>query len=123
MRIRVNLIIMQGLFIVFLTKFLSKCPNSTKPLLPWKISGCAPVFLFYIHTGLGDVTIESGVIAVGSVRKILDGKAYKRAIWFRKLMYETCLRFMPKRFFEWLIKGKPTEVILNAFGVSIEVIC
>ena len=28
--------------LVFLTKCLSKCPNSTKPPLPWKISGCTP---------------------------------------------------------------------------------
>ena len=29
--------------LVFLTKFLMKCPNSAKPPPPWKISGCAPV--------------------------------------------------------------------------------
>ena len=29
-------------FRVFLTKWLSKCLNSTKPPLPWKISGCTP---------------------------------------------------------------------------------
>ena len=27
---------------MFLTKSLLKCPNSTKPLLSWKLSGCAP---------------------------------------------------------------------------------
>ena len=27
---------------VFLTKYLSKCPDSTKPALLWKISDCAP---------------------------------------------------------------------------------
>ena len=31
-----------GTFFAFLTKRLSKCPNFTKPPLPWKISGCAP---------------------------------------------------------------------------------
>ena len=30
-----------GPFFVFLTNFLSKCPNIAKPPLPWKISGCA----------------------------------------------------------------------------------
>ena len=30
-------------FLVFLTKFLSKCTNCAKPSLPWKISGYAPV--------------------------------------------------------------------------------
>ena len=34
-------------FIVFLTKYLLKCPNSTKPPLPWKISGCAPDKVFF----------------------------------------------------------------------------
>ena len=31
-------------FLVFLTKCLPECPSSTKPPLPWKISGCAPVW-------------------------------------------------------------------------------
>ena len=31
-------------FLEFLTIRLSKCPNFTKPPLPWKISGCAPDF-------------------------------------------------------------------------------
>ena len=34
-----------GAFFVLLMKCLSKCPNSTKPLLPWKISGCAPGYI------------------------------------------------------------------------------
>ena len=32
-------------FLVFLTKCLQKCPNPTKPPLPWKKSGCAPALL------------------------------------------------------------------------------
>ena len=30
-------------FLEFLTKYLSKCPNFTKPTLTWKISGCTSV--------------------------------------------------------------------------------
>ena len=30
------------IFLDFLIKCLSKCPNFTKPPVPWKISGCAP---------------------------------------------------------------------------------
>ena len=30
-------------FVVFLTKCLLKCPNSTKPLLSWKIFGCTAI--------------------------------------------------------------------------------
>ena len=48
------------------------------------------------YAGLRDVAIESGVITIGSVGKVLDGKTFKRAIWFYALMYETCLRFIPK---------------------------
>ena len=31
-------------FLEFLVKSLSKCPNFTKPTLPWKMSRCAPEF-------------------------------------------------------------------------------
>ena len=34
-----------GAFFVLLMKCLSKCPNSAKPLLPWKVSGCAPGYI------------------------------------------------------------------------------
>ena len=30
---------------IFLIKCLSKCPNFTKQLLRWKVSGCRPVFI------------------------------------------------------------------------------
>lgn len=45
-----------------------------------------------------NVAIEFEVIAVQSVVKVLDGKAYKRAILFHKSMYKTCLRLTPKGF-------------------------
>ena len=38
---------LQGLFLVFLMKCLCKCPSSTKTLLPWNISGCAPALRRY----------------------------------------------------------------------------
>ena len=34
-------------FLVFLTKYLSKCPSSTKLTLPWKLSCCAPALRHY----------------------------------------------------------------------------
>ena len=34
-------------------------------------------------------------------------------------MYDTCLRFIPKGFFEWLIEAKPTELILAKFGICL----
>lgn len=56
-------------------------------------------------------------------KRVLDRKANKRTIWFHKLMYGNCLRFITKIFFEWLTKAKPTEVIFFKFGASIQVIC
>ena len=38
-------------------------------------------------------------------------------------MYETCLRFIAKGVFEWLIKAWSTEVIFAKFGTIMEVIC
>ena len=37
---------------MFLTKCLSKCPNSMKPSLPGKIFGCAPARLFQMEAFL-----------------------------------------------------------------------
>ena len=34
-------------FLVLLTKCLLKCPSSTKPLLPWKMSGWVPALRHY----------------------------------------------------------------------------
>ena len=52
---------------------------------------------------LRDVAIVSEVIAVGSLRRVLDNKAYKRAIRFHVFIRETCLWFIPRGFFGWLI--------------------
>ena len=38
-------------FVDFLRKCLSKCPNSKKPPLPWKSSGCAPAYISYKQPG------------------------------------------------------------------------
>ena len=39
---------LRGLFsLCFQTKYLSKCPDSTKAPLPWKISDCSPVLVLW----------------------------------------------------------------------------
>ena len=45
----------------------------------------------FYDAGQRNVAMESGVIAVGSVGRVLDGKTYKRAICLHKLMHETYL--------------------------------
>ena len=42
--------------------------------------------------GLRDLAVESGVIAEGSINKILDGKQYNRAVRLHKLTYEALMR-------------------------------
>ena len=64
-----------------------------------------------------DVSIESGVIALGSVGRVLDGKPYKTTIQFHKLNYEICLGFISKEFFEWLTEVKPAEIILDNISI------
>ena len=37
---------LRGLFFLNFWRSLSKCPNFTKPPLPWKISGCTPAGIY-----------------------------------------------------------------------------
>ena len=48
------------------------------------------------------MAVESGVIAEGSINKVLDGKQYNRALQLHKLTYETLMRLGWSRFEEWL---------------------
>ena len=52
--------------------------------------------------GLRDLAVESGVIAEGSMNKVLDGKQYNRAVRLHKLTYETQMRLAWSGFEEWL---------------------
>ena len=47
--------------------------------------------------GLRDISVESGVIADGSIAGVLGGKKYKRAIRLHKVVYEALLRLAWKR--------------------------
>ena len=55
--------------------------------------------------GLRDLSVESGVIADGSIAGVLDGKKYNRAIRLHKLVYEALLRFAWSGFETWLGDG------------------
>ena len=52
--------------------------------------------------GLQDLAVESGVIAEGSVNKVLEGKQYNQAVHFHKLMYEALMRLVLSCFPDWL---------------------
>ena len=54
------------------------------------------------EAGLCDIAVESGVIAEGSINKVLEVKQYNRAVRLHKLTYETLMRLVWKGFQEWL---------------------
>ena len=63
----------------------------------------------YGDAGLKDLAVESGVIAVGSITGILDGKKYNRAVRLHKLVYEALLRTAGRVF----IHGWKNIIFLN----------
>ncbi len=52
--------------------------------------------------GLRDMAVESGVIAEGSINKVLEGKQYNRAVRFHKLTCEALMRLAWAGFSDWL---------------------
>ena len=67
---------------------------------------------------LRDAPVESEVTVEASVVRVLDSRAYIRAIQLHKFMSETCLRLTLRGTFECLIGAKLTE-----FHAGIEVGC
>ena len=60
--------------------------------------------------GLRDLAVESGVIAEGSIDKVLEGKQYNRAVRLHKLTYEFLLRQAWKKVRHAIIFLKPCKV-------------
>ena len=56
----------------------------------------------FADAGLRDLAEESGVIAEGSINKVLYGKQYNRAVRLHKLTYETLMILASSGFEEWL---------------------
>ena len=52
--------------------------------------------------GVADIIIEPGTIEERSVESVLNGKAYNRAVRFRKLMFEAYMRLIWECFVDWL---------------------
>jgi len=52
--------------------------------------------------GLRDISVESGIIAEGSVNTVIEGRNYNRGVRLCKLMYEALLRLAGKGFSIWL---------------------
>ena len=71
--------------------------------------------------GLRDLCIESGIIAEGSVEKLLLGKQYNRAVRFHKLLYEALQRLAWKGFVESQSSDETgnLESLVNTFSLEI----
>ena len=52
------------------------------------------------EAGLRDIAVESGVIAEGSINKVLEGKQYDRAVRLHKLTFEALMWLVWKGFQE-----------------------
>ena len=50
--------------------------------------------------GLRDLVVESGLLAEGSIDKVLDGKQYNRGVRLHKLTYGALMRLVWSRFIE-----------------------
>ena len=74
--------------------------------------------------GLRDLAVESGVIAEGSINKVLEGKQYNRAVRFHKLMYEALMRLLWKGFQTWLTDEQHEDPLrLNSTMQALQAIC
>ena len=63
--------------------------------------------------GLRDLAVESGVIAGGSVDRILEGKQYNRGVRLHKLIYEALMRLAWNGFTELLQNFCTSELLLH----------
>ena len=52
--------------------------------------------------GLRDLSVESGVIAEGSITGMMDGRKYNRTVRLHKLVYEALMRLAWKGFLPWM---------------------
>ena len=60
----------------------------------------------YGDAGLGDIAVQSDIIAEGSITKVLQGKHYNRAVHTHKIVYEALSRLLYRRFMEWMSEEK-----------------
>ena len=66
--------------------------------------------------GLRGLAIESGIIAEGSVKGVMEGKHYNRAVRFHKLTYEVCMRLIWNGFMRWDKHEDETSKLLTTIG-------
>ncbi|KAG0712285.1 hypothetical protein GWK47_018839 [Chionoecetes opilio] len=77
--------------------------------LPYICNFMSSIGKMFGDAGLRDVAVESGVIAEGSINRVLEGKQYNRAVRLHKLMYEALMRIIWKGFRVWIESNHPDK--------------
>ena len=100
-----------GLFLLdYLRKCLSKCPNFMKPSLPWKISGCAPAYIWYnpANIRLGEDVLKTSsrhLQGVFSVTFFLSSKtSWRRLENVLKTSCKTSWRHFRNTYYKYVLK-------------------
>lgn len=65
--------------------------------------------------GLRDRSIESGIVAEGSVSGVLDGKMYNRAVRLHKNIYEALMILAWSEFIQWIEDLQQKEFVIRSF--------
>ena len=60
--------------------------------------------------GLRDLCVESGVIAEGSITRLMEGRKYNRAVMLHKIVYEAMMSLAWKGFLPWIHATHGAEV-------------
>ena len=68
--------------------------------------------------GLIELAVESGVVAGGSIEKVLNGKNYNRAVRMHKIFYEALIRLLINAFESSV--GEDQKVILDLKTATVE---
>ena len=65
---------------------------------------------------LRDLCVESGVIAEGSVERVLDGRRYNRDVRLHKIMYEVLITLAWQGFGAWIEENhKESKTTVDSF--------
>lgn len=66
--------------------------------------------------GLKDICLEAGLVGEGSIKGVIDGKHYNRAIRVHKYIYEALMRLAWQRFPSWVEENAPEKsAVVNSF--------
>ena len=64
----------------------------------------------FCDAGLRELAVQSGVIAEGSIDKVLDGRQYNREVQLHKLTYEAMMRLVWSGFLNCIEINKPRDM-------------